>query len=252
MREILKRPDVRQLLRDVASFRASIAELRESKTLDECFCCLADAIESFGWIGAGASLQHARSMLDAFRYADRRLAAIDPEQPEAAFQERLALWRVAEGMGLLRRNVLGDAPDPMVELLYTVATITMNRYLRLGIAWSLYARRSGPRELSLLFIALRDVKLYHLEEHYRVRHRQRRDANHVILPAQDQRLQVERALEYCAPGRLGIPELDRDLRSLHALLRGSLSELAKTQAEPTRGGKSERSSRRRRVGVGRS
>jgi hypothetical protein len=252
MRETMKRPEVRQLLRDIASFRASLAGLRESTTLDERFCCLADAIESYGWIGAGASPQHARSMLDAFRHVDAQLAAIDPEEPETAFQERLALWRVAERMGLLRRNVLGEAPEPIAELLYDVAAVTMNRYLRLGIAWSLYARRSGARELSLLFMALRDVKLYHLEEHYRIRHRQRRDANHVVLPAQEQQLEVERALEFSAPKRLGIPELDRDLRSLHALLRGSLSELGENHAAAGQGGIGDRSSHRRRVGAGRT
>lgn len=236
MREILQRQEVQQLLRDIAAFRASLAELRACTTLDDSLCCLADAIECYGWIGAGASRAHATSMLNAFRTVDSHLAAIDPEEVETAFRERLVLWRVAEGMGLLRANVLGQSLNPMVELLYNLAEITTDGYLRLAIAWTLYARKSGVRELSLLYMAFRDAKLYHLEERYRIRHRQQRDANHRVQSDQERREAIARALEQSDSERLGIPELNRELKSLHALLRSSLQRLEDKRAVAQRRG----------------
>jgi hypothetical protein len=225
MRDILRQPEARQLLRNIASFRASLSELRGSATLDECFCCLADAIESYGWIGAGASPPHAAALFDAFGHVDTRLAAIEPEDPEIAFPGRLALWRVAERMGLLLTKVRGGSPDPIAELVYSVAEGTGDRYLRLGLAWSLHARLTGPRELNLLFMAFRDAKLYPLEERYRDRHRQLRPSHRIVLSNAEQQRAIQLALEFTAPGRIGLPEIERHLRSLHVLLLETLKGL---------------------------
>lgn len=223
---------MRQLLRDVSSFRAVIRELRESRGVDEGLRLLADALECFAWVGGYRATPYARLMLKGFVDVDQRLLALASADPELVLRDRLALWRIADRAGLLRRHVLEATPDPLAELLYEGASTTLHRYLRLALAWVLYGRKSTERELSLLFAAFRDLRLYHLENHYRRKHNLPRQHGGVVLPEDERRENVEKALEYCTAAKLGCPTLERDLRSLRALIERGVPVLASDRSAP--------------------
>jgi hypothetical protein len=227
-----RRPEVRQLLRNIASFRAVLRELRQSEEIDESLGLLADALECFGWIGGYRATPYARLLLDAFHKIDVRIVALSATDPEKLFPERLALWRIADRAGLLRRHVLGSAPDPLSDLLYETGSSTVHRYLRLAVAWLLYGRRSSERELSLLFAAFRDLRLYHLENHYRRKHNLPRAHGGVVLPETERHDHVQKSLEYCTAEKLRCPGMARELRSLHALLERGVPIFAADASPP--------------------
>jgi hypothetical protein len=209
-----------------------LRDLQMSENLDDGLSHLADAIECFGWIGGARCTIYARLLADGFVEIDQRLAALAPEEPEAVLDERLTLWGIAERAGLLHRRVLGSKQDPLDEILYETATSTVNQYLRLALAWVLYGRKPRGRELSLFFTALRDVGLYHLENHYRRRHDVPRQSGGVVLAEAERQTHVAKTLECCTAKWLGYPGLARDLRSLHALLRSGVPIIAPPTMPP--------------------